>query len=265
MDHRYSSNPSRQASGIGSWLSLFLESLDRNFFRQIQLPISFDNHLFRRQHEDASAHPQPAQLRMLMKPHLDRGKSITLGVTLLQFTLHPSCELPSEARVLELEAVLKCKLPTSYREFLKKYNAPRLSPLEGINVDRDASIAIFAKPSDAYEPEWWHVRFTALSSPENDWGLQEQYEYMAEDETHLPELMAFGDNGGGVNFHLCLRGECAGGIYMAGDRYTKCLDEGRIPKLEDYVQICKDFDTFLESLRWVKYDRAGNAIVEPLG
>lgn len=183
----------------------------------------------------------------------------------MQFTLHPSRDLPSEARILELEAVLKCTLPASYRDFLKKYNAPNFSPPEGVNVDSDARIAIFAKPSDAYEPEWWGVRFTPLCSPENDWGLQEQYEYMAEDsETHLPDLMAFGDNGGGVNFHICLRGECAGGVYMAGDRYTRCRYEGRIPTLKDYVRICEDFDTFLESLRWVRYDRAGNAFVEPL-
>lgn len=182
----------------------------------------------------------------------------------MQFTLHPSDHLPSENRILELETLLNCRLPASYRQFLKSYNAPSISPLSGSKVDGDASIAIFAKPSDGYEAEWWFVRFTPLCSAVNDWGLQEQYEYMTEDrETHLPDLLAFGDNCGGVKFHLCLRGKEAGGIYMAGDRYTRCLSEGRIPMLGDYVRICEDFNTFLESLRWVRYDRAGLAIVEP--
>ena len=183
----------------------------------------------------------------------------------MQFTLLPSKDLPSESHIVELEAMLKCTLPIDYRTFLKKYNSPTLFPLEGSSVSDDACIAIFAKPSDACEPEWWFVRFIglALGNIADEYGLLQEYEFMANCGSHLPDLLAFADDGGGVKFHLCVRGECAGSIFMAGDRYIACLDDGRTPALGDYTKICESFNAFLDALRWIEYDKDGNEFVSP--
>lgn len=183
----------------------------------------------------------------------------------MQFTIQPSKNLPSEAHIAELEAMLQSSLPASYRAFLKKYNNARLFPLEGSRASEDAFICIFAKPSDAYEPEWWSVRFTGLvvDGSAYDYGLLQEYEFMAGCGSHLPDLMAFADNSGGVKFHICVKGEYTGAIFMAGDRYTRCVNQGREPALKDYTQISENFDAFLAALRWVDYDRHGNEIVYP--
>lgn len=181
----------------------------------------------------------------------------------MQFTLVPSKNLPSDLQIAALETRLSCTLPTSYRAFLKRYNAPDLLPLAGSNVTDDASICIFAKPSDAYEPEWWNVRFIELGITPEQYGLLQVYEVMVGDWLHLPDLLAFADTSGGVKFFLCVKGEGAGGVFMAGDRYSACVMDGGTPALKDYTLICESFDAFLDALRWVDYDKNGNEIVEP--
>ncbi len=191
----------------------------------------------------------------------------------MQFIMQASPNLPSAAQIADLEEKLQCTLHADYRSFLENFNAPDLLPLENSGASEWARPCILAKPSESYEPEWWDVIFNRLETDSSEsYGLLHAYHNMDYFE-HVPELLPFASTSGGVYFFLCVRGERAGCVFMAGERWGRVYDlwnerdqcghDHPKPTLDDYALICESFTTFLEALRWIDYDKAGNIIVVP--